>query len=123
MEVPPTPRGLRDEQIDSDDDDCKSTDSIRIEAVLEWAVEDERLMFRCENDDGADEWYDRSDLMDGGRQQKLVLAFERKNPPPWDLMCPFCNDEGCEECECPDCERPCRFICGVNYGCQKHPVV
>ena len=112
-----------DDALCSDDDDCNSVDSIHIDRVLEWAVEEERLVLRCENSDGVDEWYDRSDLMDGGKHQKLVLSFERKNPPPWDADCPNCEGEGCEECECPDCERTCRFIHGVNYGCSHHPVV
>ena len=110
-----------DEELESDDS-C-SVDSINITTVKERVIDDERICYLCGNERGGDEVYDRSDLMDGGRQQRLVLTFERKRPPTWDLMCPFCDDEGCEECECPDCERTCRFFKGVNYGCEVHPVV
>jgi len=106
---------------DLEDDDAMSVDSVTIERVVE-AVLDPGLCYRCVTCNGI-EIFDRSDLMDDGDQQRLVLAFEKRNPPPWDEECPVCGSEGCEECECADCERKCRFIAGINYGCEKHPVV
>jgi len=102
------------------EDEC-SVDSVCIDEVLEMVLE-ERLSYRCRTTDDTEEIIDRSDLMDGGAQQRLVLQFERRHPPPWDAVCTYCDNEGCEECIC-DCERSCRHINGVNYGCCKHPVV
>lgn len=110
-----------------DESDAGSIDSFCIDEVLEMVLDDEdaeaRLSYLCLTTDGVEEVFDRSDLMDGGSQQKLVLAFEKRNPPPWDLECSFCGGEGCEECVCETCERPCRHINGINYGCCKHPVI
>jgi len=105
------------------DEDARSDDSFTVTAVNQWVIEDDRLCYVCVLDDGSEETLDRSDLMDGGMQQKLVLQHEKRHPPPWDLLCSFCDGDGCEECECPDCERPCRFLRGVNYGCARHPVI
>tara|TARA_Y100001963_G_scaffold120836_1_gene168976 strand:- start:400 stop:729 length:330 start_codon:yes stop_codon:yes gene_type:complete len=104
----------------SDCSDC-SADSVCACEVLQMVLED-RLCYLCKTTDGTEEIFDRSDLMDGGDQQRLVFQFERRNPPPWDEVCRYCEGEGCEECIC-DCERACRHINGVNYGCPKHPVV
>ena len=111
------------EEVDDVDDDTCSLDSVTIEEVLEMMIEEEKLCYLCLTSDGTEEVFDRSDLMDGSTQQKLVLQFERKNPPPWDPVCTWCEGGGCEECECPECDRPCRHLNGLNYGCPKHPVV
>lgn len=105
------------------EDEAMSTDSYTIVEIKRWGLEDGRLCYVCVLDDGSEETIDRSDLMDGGSQQKMVLQIERRDPPPWDPDCPSCDGEGCEECECPDCERPCRFLQGINYGCPRHPVI
>lgn len=108
--------------------EAESVDSVIIDEVIEMVLETEsdgkrgRLCYLCRAAD-YEEVFDRSDLMDGGPQQKLVLQFERKHPPPWDEVCMHCDGDGCEECECPDCDRLCRFIDGTNYGCPRHPVV
>ena len=110
----------------SDSEDESSADSVSIIEVLELVqpeADPNYLHYLCKTSDNTEEIYDRSDLMDGSEQQKLVLAFERRHPPPWDEVCSFCDGEGCEECICETCERPCRHIGGVNYGCCKHPVV
>ena len=112
-----------DEEIGEEDDDWQSVDSVQIDEVLEMVLEDNQLHYLCRTTDGNEEVFDRSDLMDDGAQQKLVLQFERRHPPPWDEVCSFCEGEGCEECICDVCERACRHIGGVNYGCCKHPVV
>lgn len=117
-EPPPSPL-----EEDLDESDGTSVDSIDVQRVTALHIMDDRLCYECVGSDGDSEIYDRSDLIDGGRIQSLVLAFERLNPPLWDLMCPFCDGDGCEECECPDCERECRFFRGINYGCAKHPVI
>ena len=101
--------------------EADSVESVVVERILEM-VEDGGLCYRCSTNTG-EEIMDRSDLMDGSTCQRMVLAFEKRNPPPWDDACPICDGEDCEECECPDCERTCRFFRGVNYGCEKHPVV
>lgn len=116
---------MDEEDLESECESNDSVDSVSIEEVLEMVLPDDapnKLHYLCRNDDG-EEIYDRSDLMDGGRMQRLVLQFERQNPPPWDPVCTHCDGEGCEECICDVCDRPCRHIGGVNYGCVKHPVV
>jgi hypothetical protein len=105
----------------SGDESC-SVDSVTIEEIVEMVIDD-RLCYLCKTSDGTDEIFDRSDLMDDGVQQRMVLQFERKNPPPWDKECPACGLEGCEECECADCDRTCRFLFALNYGCPCHPVI
>ena len=113
---------MSDEEMDTASE--ASVESVTVTEVLELLnpTGEDRLCYRCRTSDGEDV-YDRSDLMDGGPNQKKVLRFERLHPPKWDAVCPMCGSEGCEECECPDCERICRFINGVNYGCEFHPVV
>ena len=73
-----------------------------------------RTQLTAHTTDGDVEIFDRSDLMDGGPQQRLVLQFERYHPPPWDEQCMICGGEGCEECECEECDLPCRHINGVT---------
>ena len=114
-----------EEDLDEETDNG-SVDSFCIDEVLEMVLEDTpgaRLCYLCRTTDDVEEVFDRSDLMDGGEQQRLVLQFERRHLPPWDLVCTYCEGEGCEECECDVCCKPCRHINGVNYGCVKHPVV
>jgi len=105
------------------DDDAVSVDSVTIDEVLSMSIEEDRLIYLCHTLDDTEDYFDRSDLMDESKQQKLVLAFELQNPPPWDVICSYCGGEGCEECVCDECERPCRHINGINYGCVRHPVV
>ena len=118
---------MEDDESMEESSDESSVDSIAIEEVLEmwgdpWT---DGLMYLCRTSDESEEVYDRSDLMDGGKHQKLVIRFERNNPPPWDDECQFCGEGGCEECQCQEvnCDRPCRMINGTNYGCVCHPVV
>ena len=105
------------------EDDSASVDSVTIDEVLSMTLEEDRLIYFCHTEEDTEDYFDRSDLMDGAKQQKLVLAFERQNPPPWDIICSFCGGDDCEECVCDECERPCRHINGLNYGCVRHPVV
>lgn len=112
------------------DDDCSlscdgedSEDSFVVAEVLEQVIEDSELLYLCRDHDGDEEIIDRSDLMADDKHKKMVLAFERANPPPWDEVCMFCDADGCEECVCDECGRPCRMIMGRNYGCVMHPVV
>ena len=118
---------MDEDVISVDSDEAESSDdSVCVDEILELVRPEEDpnyLHYLCRTTDGAEDVFDRSDLMDGGQQQKLVLAFERRCPPPWDEVCLYCDGEGCEECICETCERPCRHIGGVNYGCVKHPVV
>ncbi len=107
----------------TEESDAESEDSVTVDEILEMHADGARLCYLCHTTDGTEEMIDRSDLMDGGVQQKLVFAFERREPPPWDEVCSFCGGEGCEECICDECERTMRHIRGVNYGCIKHPVV
>lgn len=109
---------------DECESDCESVDSVVVEEVLEMVFEeDKRLCYRVRTATDEELVMDRSDLMDGAKSQKLTLAFERRCPPPWDVICQHCEGEGCEECICDECDRPCRHIDGVNYGCPYHPVV
>tara|TARA_Y100000768_G_scaffold388182_1_gene382654 strand:+ start:3183 stop:3536 length:354 start_codon:yes stop_codon:yes gene_type:complete len=113
-----------------DSDDCLSdvcsTESLDvnvIEAWIEEELEEGILVYRCREVDGTIVEVDRSDLMDGGKHQRLVMDFERRMPPPWDKVCSYCDGEKCEECVCEECDRPMRHIKGINYGCVMHPVV
>tara|TARA_A100001015_G_scaffold284586_1_gene351222 strand:+ start:136 stop:474 length:339 start_codon:yes stop_codon:yes gene_type:complete len=108
---------------ESIEEDARSVDSVCVVEVLEVQFLDGFLGYECKTSDGTIDVFDRSDLMDGGPTQAMVLAFERKHPPPWDVECVHCQGEGCGECLCEECDRPCRHINGVNYGCVKHPVV
>ena len=111
------------EDVDLSASGDESDESFCIDEVREMVLEDNTLCYLCHTTDGDVEVFDRSDLMDGGPQQRLVLQFERHHPPPWDEQCMICGGEGCEECECEECDLPCRHINGVNYGCRKHPVI
>jgi hypothetical protein len=113
---------MSDEDCDESDDNV-STDSVDVEAVIDMVLEDDRLLYLCRTSENTEEIYDRSDLMDGARIQSLVTAYERRHPPPWDPVCVHCGGEGCGECVCEECDRECRHINGVNYGCVKHPVI
>ena len=111
------------DSMSDESSEADSVESIDIVRIIDRDEEEERLTYLCINKDSTEEYYDRSDLMDGGKHQRMILDFERRNPPRWDETCPVCAGEDCEECECPDCERSCRFFRGVNYGCMKHPVI
>ena len=113
------------DDLETESDDG-SEDSFCIEEVLSCVLDDTpdaRLCYLCRTTEDVEEVFDRSDLMDDGPQQKLVLQYERRFPPAWDEVCTFCGGEGCDECVCDTCERPCRHINGINYGCCKHPVI
>ena len=108
-----------------DDSDEESTDSIDVNVILEQQLEGDTLMYLCKQAGGEKAVFDRSDLMDGAKHQRLVMDFEKRHPPPWDAVCSFCGgeDDGCDECVCDECGQPMRHILGVNYGCVRHPVV
>lgn len=109
--------------IDLDTPSEASEDSVVIEEVIEWQLEDEGyLEFLVKTSDG-EVIIDRSDLMDGGKVQRMVLAHEKRIPPPWQFCPCGGEDPECEECVCDECDRRCRFLHGRNYGCEKHPVV
>ena len=112
-----------EEDLSSDDDDV-SVDSVEVDSIL-WREYDDgdHMCYMCKNSDGSQEVYDRSDLMDDGPTQRLVMAFERRDVPEWDAVCSFCSGESCEECVCEECDRPMRHVRGINYGCERHPVV
>ena len=115
-----------EEELDDEDTQTGSDeeeDTEEIVSIERFEIQENKLVYLCGLGDGTEAVYDRSDLMDGGELQKMVLRYERRVPPPWDESCPCCEGEGCEECECPDCERTCRFLNGLNYGCPMHPVV
>ena len=113
---------MSDSELSSDEE--MSVDSVTVTQIVAMDLdEEERLCYLCRTTDDTEEWIDRSDLMDGAAQQRLVLAFERVCPPPWDEQCTYCDGEGCEECICEECERPMRHIRGRNYGCVHHPVI
>ena len=73
-----------DEDIGEEAMSCDSVDVERVCLLDPTSIfPGQTLAYICETSDGDEEVYDRSDLMDGGRIQKLVRAYERKNPPPW----------------------------------------
>ena len=75
------------------------------------------------------EWFDRSDLWDDGVNSTKLKEYDRLHPITWDIECALCGDPfvrsalGCEECRCDQCGRMCRHLNGINYGCERHPVV
>ena len=109
--------------------DEMSEDSVEVETVIAREYDEKGLMVYKVTDPNTELYMlSRSDLMDGGRNQQLILSYERRLPPDWDPVCPVCgsdlsNDDGCEECWCPECDDKCRFKFGNNYGCIRHPVV
>jgi hypothetical protein len=100
-----------------------SAESVDINAVERWILEGNELLYECRDLAGTHVIVERAELVDGGKRWRLLCDCERNNPPPWDETCMHCGGEGCEECECEECDRPMRHINGVNYGCEKHPVV
>jgi hypothetical protein len=109
-------------------DEAMSTDSVEVVSVERRVEDPDGLCYEVTDEKAERYIMSRSDLMDGGRNQLMILRYERRNPPTWDLACPVCyatldSDDGCEECWCPDCDDKCRFLSAVNYGCCKHPVV
>ena len=115
-------------------DDCESegarsndtVDAIDIlDMVVEYGLDGkfESLSYECTCSDGSVEVFDRSDLMDDGPMQRMVLKWEKRSPPPWDTICCYCDGEKCEECVCEECGAPNRQIEGVNFGCERHPVI
>ena len=75
-----------------------------------WLIEEGCLLYECELDDGSTHIVDRSDLMDAGAQQKMVLKHEKHESLPrtssrGTRSAHSAHGEGCEECMCPDCER------------------
>lgn len=117
---------VQEEGEESLSDGERSTDSLDVNVIVgrvSEALEDNELVYICRSTTGAKVEVDRSDMMDGGKHQRLILDFERRFPPPWDETCSYCEGAGCEECICDECDRPMRHICGVNYGCVRHPVV
>ncbi len=63
---------MSDEELESDDND--SVDSFCVVEVLQMVLDDEdmhaRLCYLCRTEQGVEEIFDRSDLMDDGEQQK-----------------------------------------------------
>ena len=100
-----------------------SLDSVHVDEVISMELRENKLFYLCRTSDDTQEYMDRSDLMDMGPHQSLILKYEREHPPPWDEVAMFCDGEKCEECVCDICNRKCRHINGVNYGCTQHPVV
>ena len=100
-----------------------------VESVLDRYNDDGTLEYLVRYKGGSTlEWVDRSDLWDFGAASRMINDYDKSHPIAWDTVCqhclsPFNSEEGCEECQCDECDRPCRHLNGVNYGCVKHPVI
>ena len=69
---------------DLGEEDNASTDSINIEQILELVLPDDdpnQIHYLCRNADNTEEIYHRSDLMNDGAEQMMVLQFELRHPP------------------------------------------
>ena len=100
-----------------------SEESVEVVEVIEHTLVENYLHYLVIDSDGAEHLLDRSELCDCGPRWKLLKAYEKSHTLPWDEYCELCDDEGCEECICFDCERPTNRINQINYGCPLHPVV
>ena len=113
---------------EEEEEDSSSYD-ITFVNVLDRRQAGGRLCYLVEYAAGEQEWVDRSDAWDFESNTRKIVQYDLKNPVAWDTVCNFCNtefisrDEGCEECRCAECDRTCRHLLGVNYGCVKHPVI
>ena len=117
--------------MESSDDEVGTEDESFDEIPV--AINDRRneagnLEYEIRYDNGECEWLDRSDLWDFGPMSKMVIEYDAQDPIEWDTVCAHCGSEfnskmGCEECMCAECDRSCRHLQGVNYGCVKHPVL
>ena len=117
---------MGDDTVDLDDAMSDvSEDPIQVARIVRWLIDDDGyLAYEVITRDSTCESIDRSDLMDSGRHQRMVLDFEKRFPPPWDESCPLDSDgEECDDSVCDECERRNRFLNGVNYGCSKHPTL
>lgn len=118
------------ESLDGLDDelsDCEWEDTF--ETVLSRRSISGKLEYQVKYANGDEEWVDRSDLWDWQTNTMKIVSYDKKYPVPWDTECQFCSTPfnqrsgGCEECRCPECDRVCCHLEGINYGCVKHPVI
>lgn len=111
-----------DEESDFEQDDTFA-------AVLTRRALNGTLEYFVRYDDGFEEWVDRSDVWDYSSNTMKIVTYDKANPIDWDEECQYCltpftqRGGGCEECRCPECDRVCCHLEGVNYGCVKHPVI
>lgn len=118
------------ENLDELDDELSEYEQDdTFEAVLSRRSAAGMLEYYVRYANGDEEWVDRSDLWDWQTNTMKIVSYDKANPVGWDTECQFCltpfreRGGGCEECRCPECERPCCHLEGVNYGCVKHPVI
>ena len=117
----------KSERLDESESESQEEDIVAkvlsrrdVEGVLEYYVR---------YTDGQELWVDRSDIWDDGVNSTMITSYDKKYPIKWDLDCSMCGsmfadkNDGCEECRCDVCDKPCRHLKGINYGCVKHPVI
>lgn len=103
-------------------------------SVLDRKSDDGHLKYKVEYADSLQSWIDRSDAWDFATNTAKIVAYDRAHPISWDEECLFCatpfsgpmstNPQfGCDECVCPECNRRCCHLLGINYGCIRHPVI
>ena len=114
------------------DDPCTTeSESEEDDEIVEIYDRDEQsgyLSYLVQFCTGKKAWMDHSDLWDDGPNSKQIKAYNKKHPVDWDHFCNECcevigDDVGCAECRCDECNAPCRILRGVNYGCDKHPIL
>ena len=114
--------------LDDGQSDSESQDDY-FESVISRRDVDGVLEYFVRYSDGEEAWVDRSDVWDFQTNTLKIVTYDKAHPIAWDVECKYCQtpfsqrDDGCEECRCDECERPCCHLKGVNYGCVKHPVI
>jgi len=120
-----------EESLGSSDEESVDGDVLRISCRRESMG---CLEYLCHYADGSSDWEDRSDIWDFGRITAMIEQYDAAHPIGWDTLCQHCGVElnphrafkhrnGCEECTCSECDRACRHLEGINYGCKRHPVI
>ena len=123
-----TPDGSEYEDDLEGTSDATSSYEEEFQAVLSRRNEFGKLEYLVSYDTDT-EWVDRSDVWDDGPNTAKICAYDKSYPIDWDSECQYCLSifnggcSGCEECRCCDCGKPTRHLQGINYGCEKHPVL
>ena len=120
---------MSDDEIEEIGEEEESCEDLYVVSILDRQSEDGHLQYHVQLRSNEEEWIDRSDLWDFSNNTKKIVAYDKVNPIQWDIECAHCGSdfrvksEGCEECRCDECGVACRHLEGVNYGCNRHPVI
>lgn len=120
---------VRDQMSDDESlhSEARSVDEM-VHEFIDWYGTGGELSYEAMFDDGIVQIMPRAEFCDDGPNYQELLAFERRVCLPWDEECKNCGNSikersGCDECVCDECGVKTHMYDGVNYGCDKHPVL